>query len=78
MVRKTRSRKRIPLSKCKKVKNYFHCVINSKTMFDKRSFRAKKVGRGRIIILGCPKNRWNQKTKRCRVSTKIQKLLRPI
>lgn len=45
--------------------------------FDKRSLRTVKQGKARIVI-GCPKGKWDQKAKRCRVGTRAQTILRPM
>lgn len=50
--------------------------ISVKSKFDKRSFRYKKSGKAWLII-GCPRGKWNTKTKRCKVGTRAHKLLAP-
>ena len=44
--------------------------------FDKRSFRSKKVSKRTRIIIGCPRGKYNQKTKKCKVGTKIQSIIK--
>ncbi len=63
---------------CKKVKNFYHCKIAPKTKFDKRSFRTKKLTKGRRLVIGCPKGKWSPKKSRCKVGTRAQKLLIPV
>lgn len=53
---------KLPKSKC--VKRYAR-----KSSFDKRSFRYTKRGK-LILLIGCPKGKWNAKTKRCKVGTR--------
>jgi len=53
-----------------------HCkeVVAPKSKFDKRSFRWKKSGRG-LILIGCPKGKWNARTQRCKVGTRAHEVL---
>jgi len=68
--RKTRSGKYTTICQCKIVKK------PSKD-FDKRSFRTIKKDKGVRIIIGCPKGKWDDKKKRCKVGTRVQKILYP-
>ncbi len=67
---KTRSGKYTTICQCKIVKK------PSKD-FDKRSFRTIKKDKGVRIIIGCPKGKWDDKKKRCKVGTRVQKILYP-
>ena len=53
---------KLPKSKC--VKRY-----RKKSEFAKGSFRYIKRG-SLYLLVGCPKGKWNKKTKRCRVGTR--------
>ena len=64
--------------KCKRVKDFYHCVIAPKGRFDPRSFRVKTLSKGQKLVVGCPKGKWSTKTKRCKVGTKAQKILKPV
>ena len=56
--------------------NFCTAVLEPKSSFDKRSFRWKKTKRGRAwMLIGCPRGKWNAKTKRCRVGTRIHEML---
>jgi len=48
----------------------------TKAAFDRRSFRYKKSGKAWLLV-GCPKGKWNAKSKRCRVGTRAYKFLAP-
>jgi hypothetical protein len=58
---------------CKTIKNYCHCKMADAKKFDKRSFRSRKTG-GRIVTFGCPKGKWNARSKRCKVGTRAVNL----
>lgn len=55
---------------------FIHCRKESPKKFDKRSFRVKKSGKAKIVI-GCPKGKFDPKKKRCKVGTRIQKIMYP-
>jgi len=40
-----------------------------KSKFDPRSFRWKRSGKA-MILIACPKGKWNARTSRCRVGTR--------
>jgi len=44
--------------------------------FDKRSFRVKTVDEDTKLIVGCPKSHYSPKTKRCKVGTRVQSVLK--
>lgn len=46
--------------------------------FDRRSFRMKRLRGGVLLVIGCPKGKWNKKTRRCRVGTRVQSIVRPM
>ncbi len=47
-----------------------------KASFDPRSFRTIKRGAAKILI-GCPKGKWNAKTKTCKVGTRAYEVMTP-
>ena len=51
-------------------------VLAPKSEFDKRSFRYKKSGKAWVLI-GCARGHWNAKNARCKVGTRVHKLLAP-
>lgn len=55
---------------------YCHEEVRNKRLFDKRSFRSKIVGE-HVIILGCPKGKYDKRTGICRVKPLLQKILHP-
>lgn len=44
--------------------------------FDKRSFRTKKISKETDIVIACPRGKWNNTTKRCKVGTQAQTILK--
>lgn len=56
--------------------NYEHEKIVDADEFDKRSFRTITIKEGVKATIGCPKGKWNDKKKACKVGTKLQKLMR--
>ena len=63
---------------CRREKNFFRCRKASPKLFDPRSFRTRRKPRGIRFIIACPKGKWSPKTKRCKVGTRLQSILRPI
>ena len=61
--------------KCKKVKNFCHCRILAPSKFDPKSFRTVRPKKGVLITVGCPKGKFNRRTKKCRVGTKAQRIM---
>lgn len=55
-------------------KTRLHKKLASKEEFDRRSFRYKRVG-NKLVLVGCPKGKWDEKRKKCKVGTKAQKIL---
>jgi len=49
------------------------CRPREKSEFDENSLFSKKSGNATITI-GCPKNQWDPKTKRCKVGTRALKM----
>lgn len=41
------------------------------------SFRMKKIGKGKMLVICCPKGEWMPRSKRCRVGTRAQSILKP-
>jgi len=60
---------------CEVRKNYRHCRKKAPGYFDKRSFRVKHISKNKMIVIGCPKGHWNNRKKRCKVGTRIQKTM---
>ncbi len=56
---------------------YKRTRVKSPKLFDKRSFRVVDVGRPEHhkIIIGCPRNKYDAKRKRCKVGTQVQSIL---
>lgn len=56
---------------------YIRKRIKDPKKFDKRSFRTKDVGRPEHhkIIIGCPKGKYNAKTKKCKVGMQVQSVM---
>lgn len=50
--------------------------VRNPSMFDKKSFRTKKRGKNTRIVVGCPKGKYNRKTEKCKVGTRVQTILR--
>lgn len=63
---------------CHKIKNFYHCRKKAPGAFDKMSFRTKRISKKTMIVIGCPKGKWNNARKRCRVSMKIQKTMKRV
>lgn len=65
------------MTKVHYTKKYKRIRIKSPKIFDKRSFRIKDVGREGFtkIIIGCPRGKWDDKKKRCKVGTQTQAVL---
>ena len=61
---------------CELKKNFIHCRKRPPKDFDRRSFRVKKSGNVKIVV-GCPKGKFYAKHKKCRVGTRVQKIMYP-
>lgn len=57
-------------------KNYTHEVVTPASEFDKDSFRTKEVRSGVKLVVGCPKGEYDKAKSKCKVGTKLQKILR--
>lgn len=55
---------------------YCETQFTAKGSFDRRSFRWVRRGKHRILV-GCPRGKWNNKTKRCKVGTRAYKKFSP-
>lgn len=55
---------------------YYHKVVESKNKFDTRSFRVILLKPGVKATIGCPKGKWSPGKKKCKVGTRIQKIMR--
>jgi len=53
---------------------YCKKVVANKRRFDRRSFRWKRSGRA-MVLVACPRGHWNNRSQRCRVGTRAQKVL---
>lgn len=51
-------------------------VVIPRGRFDRRSFRTVSPNRNTRITIGCPKGQYNPKSKRCRVGTRAQRILK--
>lgn len=49
----------------------------SKRVFAPGSFRTVKLKGGRRLIVGCPRGKYNRRSRRCRAGTKAYELLTP-
>lgn len=58
-------------------KKFKRTRVKDPKKFDKRSFRTVDVGRleHHKIIIGCPKGKYNAKSKECKVGTQIQAVI---
>lgn len=61
-------------------KNYIRKRQEDPKKFDKRSFRTKTPCKNKKkckvkIVLGCPKGKYNSKSKKCKVPLKVQTIL---
>lgn len=59
---------------------YCHQRIRSPKEFDPKSFRTIALGKGKSkkrAVIGCPKGHWSQRSRTCKVGTRIQKILIP-
>lgn len=74
---KEKSLQFIMVKKIHFTKKFKHIRIKSPRIFDSRSFRIKDVGRKGFtrLVIGCPKNKWDSKKKRCKIGTQIQAIL---
>jgi len=63
---------------CEKVGNYMRCRQAPPSKFDSRSLRTVSTKTGNKLIIGCPKGEYSAKTKRCKVGTRLQSILKPI
>lgn len=57
-------------------RTYSHEKIAPKEDFDKDSFRTKEIKPGVKIVVGCPKGEYDKAKSKCKVGTKLQKILR--
>lgn len=55
---------------------YIHEQIKPMSAFDPRSIRTVTVKKGTLTRIGCPKGYWSVKTKRCKVGTEAQAILK--
>ena len=55
---------------------YKHEMKESPKKFDPRSFRVIDIKPGVKATIGCPKGKWDDKKNRCKVGTRIQKLMK--
>jgi hypothetical protein len=56
-------------------KNYVRKRLRSPRSCSPGSFRTVKRGRTRIVVC-CPRGKWNRRSRRCRVGTMAQSILR--
>jgi hypothetical protein len=46
--------------------------------FDRESFRMKRMGKGKYLVIACPKGYWKKRAKRCSVATRAQSIVRQL
>lgn len=61
---------------------YTHRKVVPKEEFDPRSFRVITIGKGKKATIGCPNkpdgsSNWSPSTNKCKVGTRIQKIMTP-
>jgi hypothetical protein len=56
---------------------FTHEHIRSPSKFAKGSIRTKRLRGGKEVRIGCPKGRYNKKTRRCKVGTRAVSILKP-
>lgn len=56
-------------------KDYIHERITDPSNFDKRSFRTITIKEGMKAVIGCPVGKWDNNKKKCKVGTKMQKMM---
>jgi hypothetical protein len=59
------------------MKNFSTKKYRSKRSFAPGSFRTVKLKGGRRLVVGCPRGKYSQRSKRCRVGTRSYELLTP-
>lgn len=59
------------------MKNFRTKKYRSKRSFAPGSFRTVKLKGGRRLVVGCPRGKYNRRSKRCRVGTRSYELLTP-
>jgi hypothetical protein len=62
--------------KARITKNYIRKRQANPKKFDKRSFRIKQIDSKTNLVIGCPKGKYNSKTQKCRVGTRVQSVLK--
>ena len=55
---------------------YIHEVVENKNKFDTRSFRVITLKEGVKATIGCPRGKWSPSKKKCKVGTRMQKIMR--
>lgn len=59
------------------MKNFKVKKFRSRRTCARGSFRTKRLGKGRRLIICCPKGRYSTRSKRCKVGTVRYELLTP-
>ncbi len=69
-----------PLRRYGSKARYKHIRVRSPKEFDPRSFRVIDPGRPGYtkLVIGCPKGKWDNRRKRCKVGTRVQAILREL
>lgn len=57
---------------------YCHKRLASPKTFARASFRVVSIGKGKKMVVGCPRGEFDRKRGRCRVGTRGQAILKPI
>ena len=57
---------------------YTHKKVEDEENFDPRSFRVIPYGKkGKKATIGCPQGEWSPSKNKCKVGTRIQKIMTP-
>jgi len=65
------------MAKRKSRAKYKRTRVKSPKKFDKRSFRTIDPGRPKhtLLVIGCPRGKYDAKKKKCKVGTQVQAIL---
>lgn len=66
----------MPVGRVVKTNNYCKKVLVDRKRFDRRSFRAKRVSKRTLLTIACPKGQWDSIKERCKVGTRVQRILK--
>lgn len=65
------------VKKAKSRKKFKRTTVRDKKYFDKDSFRTIDPGRPKktMLVIGCPKGKYDKKKNMCKVGTRVQAIL---